>query len=57
MKKTNIADYGYEENVQTAYLNEEVGKMVDAVYGERLLERFKQERLEPYTTIGPKNCI
>jgi len=41
LKKQNVVDYGYEKDIQTVYLNEEIGKIVETIYGEEILIKFK----------------
>lgn len=41
LKKQNVVDYGYEKDIQTVYLNEEIGKMLETIYGEEILNKFK----------------
>ena len=47
LKLKNILDYGYEDDIQTAYLNDRVANIVDAVYGEDIIERFEKEEVNP----------
>ena len=41
LKKENIVDYGYEKDIQTVYLNKEIGEIVETIYGEEILSKFK----------------
>jgi hypothetical protein len=44
LKEKKIVDYRYnEDDVQTAYLNKEMGKMIDVIYGKEIIAEFKAE--------------